>query len=254
MSRAAAMGRATAPPRGMGPGGSTAAGGVADYRLDKVQAHRPLRGRWLDCGSCDGEYTATLRQRGASTVVGVEVDPVRAAAARTRWADRLDVFFVAAAAEALPFPDNCFEGALLNEVLEHVADEEGCLGELGRVLDPGALLAVFSPNRWFPFEGHGMSAGRFSVGFPVPVLPWLPERLATKVMQARNYWPGELAALVAGAGLRVVTVDFAMPLFSHYRWLPDRVIAAYRNRLAKLEDSRWLRRFGVSTLILAHKP
>ncbi|QZT62297.1 class I SAM-dependent methyltransferase [Mycolicibacterium austroafricanum] len=238
-------------PREIRPGGSTATGGVVDYRLGLVAGYFRLSGRWLDCGSCDGDYTVALRERGADSVVGADPDHRRTAAARSRWIDRTGVDFVAAAAEALPYPDGHFNGILLNEVLEHVDEQEGALRELRRVLEPGGVLAVFSPNRWFPFEGHGIRVGRRNVSSPVPLVPWLPRRLSLRVMKARNYWPWELRDLIVGAGFDVIDINYAWPLLSHYPWIPSGLIPRYRALVPRLQRSKLLRRFGVSTLVVA---
>jgi ubiquinone/menaquinone biosynthesis C-methylase UbiE len=248
------VGRDRFEPREIRPGGSTAAGGVVDYRLDKVAGLVQIRGCWLDCGCCDGEYTAALRERGADLVIGTDVDSVRVARARGRWSDRAGVEFDVATAESLPFDDRHFDGVLLNEVLEHVVDQEAALRELRRVLAPGGVLVVFSPNRWFPFEGHGMIVGSRNFGSPVPLLPWLPRRLSLPVMKARNYWPHELRRLVAAAGFEIAHVGFAFPLFGHYRWLPAWAIRRYLSLLPRLERLPAVRRFGVSTLVLARRP
>ena len=42
----------------------------------------------------------------------------------------------------------------MNEMFEHVADERWALAEILRVLKPGGILVLISPNRWFPIEGH----------------------------------------------------------------------------------------------------
>ncbi|BBX20095.1 SAM-dependent methyltransferase [Mycolicibacterium duvalii] len=233
------------------PGGSTATGGVVDYRLGIIARYCRISGRWLDCGSCDGEYTAGLEEHGAHTVVGVEADPGRTEAARGRWASRPGVEFIAASAEALPYPDGHFDGILLNEVLEHVADQECVLRELRRVLAPGGVLVVFSPNRWFPFEGHGIRLGGWNVSSPVPFVPWLPRQLSLRVMKARNYWPRELRALIAAAGFDVVDVSYAWPLLSHYPWIPGRLVPRYRALIPRLQRSKLVRRFGVSTVVIA---
>lgn len=235
----------------IGPGGSTAAGGVAPYRLTKAANHVAISGRWLDCGSCAGEYTGELLNHGADTATGIEIDPLRALKAARRTTGPV---FVAGASEALPFPTASFDGVLLNEVLEHVADERGTLAQLLRVLKPGGVLLLFSPNRWFPFEGHGMTLGRLHTGKPVPVLPWLPAGVSNRVAQARNYWPGELRELVASVGFEVQVLDFALPLLSHYPWLPRRAADAYRRFVPRIERSAILARFGVSTFIVASKP
>lgn len=240
-------------PREIRPGGSTATGGAVDYRLGKVASLTGVRGRWLDCGCCDGAYTVGLRQRGAELAIGSDIDPERVAAA-SQLLGGGGVSFLAAAAESLPFPDRYFDGVLLNEVLEHVEDQRRALSELRRVLVPGGLLVVFSPNRWFPFEGHGMVLGSKNFGSPVPLLPWLPRRLSLPLMKARNYWPSELRDLVAAAGFDVIHTGFAFPLFSRYPWMPGWAIPRYIRLLPWLERFPVLRRFGVSTFVLARRP
>ena len=238
------------------PGGSTAAVTNLHYRLAKLRDRGVLRGAWLDCGSADGGYTAALARYGADRVIGVDIDPGRVARARqASLAAEPPVRFCCAASEAMPFPNGAFDGVFMNEVLEHVGDEAATLAEVRRVLRAGGHLALMSPNRWFPFEGHGMRLFGREWPFPAPFLPWLPKRLTLRFMHARNYWPGELAGLVRRAGLEVVSVAPILPVFEFYPWLPGRVIQAYRAKLPTLERTPLVRRFGVSTFVLArHAP
>jgi ubiquinone/menaquinone biosynthesis C-methylase UbiE len=240
--------------RHIGPGDSTAFGGMLDYRLDKVAGLRRIEGRWLDCGCAEGDYTAELIRRGAGEAVGTDVLAPRVEEARTRWSDVAALSFVVAPAEEMPFADESFDAVLLNEVLEHVEDERRTLREIQRVLVPGGYLFLLSPNRWFPFEGHGAVVGGFVLNFPIPLLPWLPSSLTEPVMRARNWWPGELRSLVEEAGFEVATVDFVLPQFGRYAWLPPFLLRLYEKHSASLEQRRWIRRFGVSTLVAAHKP
>lgn len=61
---------------------------------------------------------------------------------------------------ALPFRDASFDFVCAFDILEHVVDDEGALGELARVAEPGArlLLSVpLHPEAWTPFDdfvGH----------------------------------------------------------------------------------------------------
>jgi SAM-dependent methyltransferase len=48
----------------------------------------------------------------------------------------------------LPFPDAAFDVVIASEVLEHLWDDERAIGELVRVLKPGARMAVTVPTRW----------------------------------------------------------------------------------------------------------
>jgi ubiquinone/menaquinone biosynthesis C-methylase UbiE len=235
------------------PGESTAFGRTVGYRLGKIERVRPIEGRWLDCGCAEGDYTVALLRSGAREAVGTDVSQPRVEAAKTRWQGVSGLRFVGAAAEEMPFPDESFDGVLLNEVLEHVRDEMETLREMRRLLTPGGALFVFSPNRWFPFEGHGAVIGKVRLPFPVPLLPWLPLRLTEPMLQARTWWPRQLRNLVASAGFEIVDIDFALPLFARYRWVPAPLLRLYEQRFASLERKRWIRRFGVSTVIAARK-
>jgi SAM-dependent methyltransferase len=219
-------------------------GRSARHRIDKLHRLGIVHGRWLDIGCGDGDYTRELVAHGCTDVVGVDVRHSDA------W-QRIAAGFAVASGQRLPFAEGSFDGVLLNEVLEHVSDEHAVLSDIRRVLRPGGLLALYSPNRWFPFEGHGAIVGGRSWDFPVPLLPWLPERIATRFLRARNYWPGQLRRTVEGVGFRVIAMEFAYPLFVEYRWLPPRMAGFVRRVAPTLEETPVLRRLGVSTLIVA---
>lgn len=238
----------------VGRGYSTAEDGVVDYRLRRIASYLPIAGRWLDCGCAEGDYAAALKAAGAESVVGTDIESSRTSEASRRWSDVAGLEFVPAPAEALPLPDASVDAVLLNEVLEHVDDQARTLSELHRVLVAGGALVVFSPNRWFPFEGHGVLIGRWGVGFPVPLVPWLPQRLTARIMKARNYWPSQLAAIVRNAGFDIEHLDYALPLFSKYPWLPRPLLRWYTEAMPRLDRRRWIRRFGVSTIVVARKP
>ena len=233
---------------------ATAVGRNVSYRIEKVASHLPISGTWLDCGCADGGYTNALVDAGAERVVGTDVEEARIAKARLRWAGNPALTFEVAAAEQLPFADGSFDGVFLNEVLEHVHDEARSLAEIRRVLRPNGALAVLVPNRYFPFEGHGLRVGMRRLDVPVPILPWLPGRISRHFMRARNYWPSEARSLVELQGFEVIGQESVFPVFEVFAWLPRGAVRWYVRNLPRIERIPFVRRFGVSTLVAARKP
>jgi SAM-dependent methyltransferase len=62
-----------------------------------------------------------------------------------------DLELVAADAGALPFPDRSFDAVASYCFLEHVPDAPKVLAEMARVLRPGGVVLVLSPNLVSPF-------------------------------------------------------------------------------------------------------
>jgi 2-polyprenyl-3-methyl-5-hydroxy-6-metoxy-1,4-benzoquinol methylase len=233
-------------------GSSTAFPHNVAYRVGKLTSKISLHGQWLDCGCAEGGYSTALITFGADLVGGIDVEIDRLQTAHHQ--SSMAANFAGAASEALPFRNASFDGVWMNEVFEHVADERKTLTEVRRVLKPGGYFALISPNRWFPFEGHGAQIGAVNIGKPVPILPWLPYQLTKPFMHARNYWPGQLRAMIASAGFEVLFCESVMPVFERYPWLPEFVIGWYWCNLPQIERAPILRKFGVSTFILARRP
>lgn len=234
-------------------GYSTATPTNVAYRLGLIAGHGLLSGRWLDCGAAEGGFATALPHYGASHVVAVDIEHPRMVKGSAN-SDTRAVVFSCAASEALPLRDESFDGVLLNEVLEHVADQQATLREIRRVLRTGGHLALMSPNRWFPFEGHGLALRRRALNWPVPFVPWLPQRWFRDSLRARNYWPSELITLVEEAGFAVLDSQTVFPMFDRFRWLPESLIQRVQQSPETIARVPLLRRMGVSTLVIAQRP
>jgi 2-polyprenyl-3-methyl-5-hydroxy-6-metoxy-1,4-benzoquinol methylase len=91
-------------------------GKSAAHRIDKIRARLGLYETWLDFGCGAGDYASLLANHSCQKIVGVDVleDPP----GDSRHIPGLQ--FVQTRSSSLPFPDASFDGALMNEVLEHV--------------------------------------------------------------------------------------------------------------------------------------
>lgn len=220
-----------------------------DRRLGMVAraAGERLRGRVLENGCGVGMYVQHLEGLGAR-VTGLEYDFERAVEAR-RKSERI----LNAAGEHLPFPAGTFEFILSHEVLEHVADDRQAVVEMVRTLKPGGRMAIFCPNRGYPFETHGIYwRGRYHFG-NAPLVNYLPrawrDRLAPHV---RVYSRGDLERLFAGLPVHIVEQTV---IFGAYDNLIARFGAAGRLLRAALQflERTPLRAFGLSHFWVVEK-
>ncbi len=125
-------------------------GDELDFLADLV----PLAGRdiiELGCGSA-GLARSLLARHPDSRVTGLEVDARQHA--KNLASPLTGLRFIAAGAEAIPFPAASFDLALMLKSLHHVplALMEQALGEVARVLQPGGFLYVSEPVYAGPFN------------------------------------------------------------------------------------------------------
>ncbi|HEV8584861.1 MAG TPA: class I SAM-dependent methyltransferase [Methylomirabilota bacterium] len=108
--------------------------------LRLLEGERP--GRLLDVGCAGGELAALLAERGWKAH-GAEGEPALVEAARARGVDARAMDLDRA---PLPWPDGAFDAVIAAEVIEHVVDTDRLLAEMARVLRPGGVLVVTTPN------------------------------------------------------------------------------------------------------------
>jgi SAM-dependent methyltransferase len=240
-------------------GGDTATPLNLQKRLDWISAVAvPLRGKSaIDCGCGAGEYVRALTNLGADAW-GIEYSAEKIDEA-VRLGGLPEGRVAVGDIEAIGFADDHFDIALVNEVLEHVPHDDRGIREVHRVLKPGGVALIFSPNRLYPFETHGVSL-RSGTKVPhyTPFVPYVPVRLGLFQYWARNYWPWELRALVRAGGFSIERCAYVWQTFENISGHQPRLIAALRPPLRAiaraLEATPGLRAFGVSQLIVARKP
>lgn len=111
-----------------------------DFLLARVQPGQ----RVLDLGCGEGAFAAALEQAGAHVVAAdVAREPLRRAAARHSG---LELLLLEDGEAGWPLDDASFDVVWAGEVIEHVLDTAGWLSEVRRVLRPGGLLALSTPQ------------------------------------------------------------------------------------------------------------
>ena len=240
-------------------GGDTARPLTMSKRLGLIGRHVVSARRFLDCGCGPGAYVLALKEQFGLDAHGIELreDKVKIAQARPGLEDRVakgDLM-------AIDFPDNAWDYCMLNEVLEHVPDDRRALSEVHRILKPGGLLFIFSPNRWFPFETHGVMYQGTKRKLPhwVPFVPYMPVRLGKVWFDywARNYWQGELKKMAEASGFEIIERSFVWITFEgisrNQPWLIRVTKPVLRGVSNVLEKLPLIRRFGVSQVLVCRK-
>ena len=127
---------------------------VIANELDLLSELVPLAGaRLVELGCGAARLARDLLERHADAeVVGLEVDERQLGKNLAAPQERLQ--FVGAGAEAIPFPDARFDGALMLKSLHHVPMERmaDALAEIRRVLRPDGWLYVSEPVYGGPFN------------------------------------------------------------------------------------------------------
>jgi SAM-dependent methyltransferase len=113
---------------------------IARYRFAKdfVKGKRVLD---IACG--EGYGTAALARAGAASVVGVDIS--QDVCDRARYKYNIDARV--GNAEAIPLPDESIDLIVSFETIEHLKSPERFINECARVLAPGGMVIVSTPNR-----------------------------------------------------------------------------------------------------------
>ena len=202
--------------------------------------------RMLDVGCGDGAFTQVL---GADfqEVHGIDVQEDYLERFREETKGDHRYFVTNMSASAMAFPDGHFDTIVTIETLEHVPDLAVAAREMCRVLRPGGELLITVPNRWFPFENHGMRIGSWERHGRIPFLtylPWLHRRLSL----ARVFKVADLDSLFVAGGLKRVAVDYAWPTFEHGGNRLQPLLRPLFGLMRALESSP-VRLFGSSVIV-----
>jgi ubiquinone/menaquinone biosynthesis C-methylase UbiE len=147
--------------------------------IRKHLGNKALRKSCLEVGCGTGKISEAV----ADIVGALTVSDISEKLAR-EVGERMKVSWMQQDACALSIPDSSFEVVISSECIEHVPDPEKALRELVRVLKPGGLIVVTTPNRvWYPVLWLSMVSGiRKFAGREI----WLFPRAAARIMKSEG--------------------------------------------------------------------
>ncbi len=104
-----------------------------------------VRGPALDVGTGSGILIPALVGR-FQTVISLDIETAFLRHIKNRPAPAEGVRFVTGDIRALPIQNDSAQLVVCAEVLEHIDDSPACLAEINRVLEPGGLLMLSTPQ------------------------------------------------------------------------------------------------------------
>jgi len=170
--------------------------------------------RVLDVASGEG-YGSHLLSKSAASVVGADISPDAVTHASKRYAQEC-LCYIAADCTKIPEPDASFDVIVSFETIEHMTEHEAFMREVDRLLAPGGLFIISSPNRpeysdktGYANEFHVKELDRTELKALLdphfPAQAWFAQRAAFHSM----VWPLEKAA--TGAAALTAEGDAAYP-------------------------------------------
>jgi SAM-dependent methyltransferase len=100
----------------------------------------------LDIASGEG-YGSHLMAQSAKTVIGVDISSDAVSVASEAYRTQSNLAFKVGQCDLIPMPDGSVDAVISFETIEHHDRHEAMMAEIIRVLRPGGLLIISSPNK-----------------------------------------------------------------------------------------------------------
>ena len=134
-----------------------------------------------------------------------------------------------------------------------MTSDRATIREALRVTKPGGRVVIFAPNRFYPFETHGVYVGKKYVFGNIPAVNYLPDPLRNKLVpHARAYTRSGLEEITRGLPGRWIEWTVIYPGFDNIVARKPQIGKTLRDVTYRLEHS-WLKRLGLSHMLVLEK-
>jgi len=182
-----------------------------DFRIETDLLYGMLEpeagSRILEVGCGGGAFLAFLESKG-HTAVGVDLldEAVRVARDAVSASEVLQ-----ADAGHLPFGDSSFDRLVTHHLVEHLDDLPGALVEWRRVLAPGGIIAICTPNRLYESPHIFEDPGHVKI---------YDRAELAEVVDLAGYAVDECITVFPGLGADRLSVRAGVPLYRVFYRLP----------------------------------
>lgn len=221
----------------------------SDHLRYMTLEHEPL-GKLLDVGCGGGRFLNRMKKRGWQ-VEGIDFDAQAIEKATARYGIMGHVGDLMQCA----LPPDSFDAITMSQTIEHLHDPYGTLAESLRILKPGGLLVMTTPNvksigaGEFGAFWRGWEPPRHLHLFSVESLRLLAQRVGFEVIDARTYSAGSAVVYRVSRSNRQKQTG-------RLSWLDELGLLAwgYRKELQEYRAQQSSPHTGQNVLIRARKP
>ncbi|MFZ4115249.1 MAG: rhamnan synthesis F family protein [Chthoniobacterales bacterium] len=122
-------------------------GSIALEHLHRyAMASEFVQGKYVLDVACGEGYGSNMLARKAASVIGVDIDEKTIIHAQKKYR-RSNLFFKQGSCTELPLSNHSIDIVVSFETIEHIAEHEKMLSEIKRVLKPGGILIISSPEK-----------------------------------------------------------------------------------------------------------
>jgi SAM-dependent methyltransferase len=211
---------------------------------ERILSHLTPAARVLEVGAGAGRVSQMDFRGKAARVVGVDPDQVVLANPYLHEAHVAD-------AERLPLADGSFDVVFSDNVFEHVARPDAIFAEVFRVLAPGGVFLMKTPNRWHYVTVIARLTPFWFHRFVNRLRGRDPEHTFPTLYRANS--PRQARALGEGAGFRLLSVEVIEGRPEYLRLsAPSYVLGWLYERL--VNSTPRLERFRVVLVAVFRKP